>query len=142
MTRLTRHEFPGGMAGAGVEPVSPEGGGIGIQTSVDGGSSSTVPLSGFVFYRVAGGGNESTGSRSSLPYRKRGSRGGFKSRFAWFLQSVVRGPRVIRRMASRPRPITFEPLPAKIKVQNGSTHFDQGCNPTRRLGMLDRPKGR
>ena len=76
-----------------------------------------------------------------LPYRKRGSGGGFDQRFAQFLQSAVHGPEIIRRMASRPRPVTFEPLPAKIKVQNGDTHFDQGCNPTRRLGMLKQPKG-
>ena len=31
---------------------------------------------------------------------------------------------VIRRVASRPRPITFEPLPAKIKVQNGDTNLN------------------
>ena len=27
------------------------------------------------------------------------------------------------------------------KVQNGDTNFDQGCNPSEGLGMLNRPKG-
>ena len=38
--------------------------------------------------------------------------------------------------------MTIEPLPAKIKVQNGDTHLDQGCNPTKRPGMHDQPKRR
>ena len=61
------------MAGAGVEPMAPGGSGIGVQTSVAGGSSSAVPLSGFISFPVAGGGNGGTAWVSKFaPLTKKG----------------------------------------------------------------------
>ena len=64
--RLPGHQFRGGVAGASVKPVAPGGSGIRVQTSVDGGFSSSVPLSSFVPFSVADGGKGSTGSQSLL----------------------------------------------------------------------------
>ena len=91
------HQFPGGVAGAGVEPMAPGGSGIGVQTSVAGGSSSAVPLSCFVSFPSQMGATEALDLkiRSLITHKKGQSR--------WFGVEIqlVFTVKVNRRVASR-----------------------------------------